>query len=178
MVRAHAGGVATQLRQPPREQAASRSGACRPSEVEAGGGWAGQAGAWWVGGGESGDGGVGGLWDGVGGSVRGTGVGWYRGTGVGGWGWEVVVGVLGLGLALSFSVRKDHPGSSRDLTSASLGSCFRQILWGRRPPGLPRRPGRVRPRSQDEPEPRETHWDWSLIIMTGNPLAGSGKDKE
>lgn len=37
---------------------------------------------------------------------------------------------------------------------------------------------RVRPRSQGEPEPRETHWDWSLIIMTGNPLEGSGKDKE
>ena len=50
--------------------------------------------------------------------------------------------VLGLGLALSFSVRKDHPGSSRDLTSASLGSCFPQVLWGRRLPGLPQRPGR------------------------------------
>ena len=43
---------------------------------------------------------------------------------------------------------------------------------------------RVRPRSQGEPEPRETHWDWSLIIMTNYYdqklllLEGSGKDKE
>lgn len=77
-----------------------------------------------MGGGESGDGGVGGLWDGVGGSVRGTGVGWYRGTGVGGWGMGGGGGGVRIRVSPFFLCEERPPWLFKGLDFSFLGELF------------------------------------------------------
>lgn len=107
---------------------------------------------------------------GWGGRFGGRGGGGIGGRGMGGGGGGVRIRVSPF-----FLCEERPPWLFKGLDFSFLGELFSSDSLGTK---APFGGGRVRPRSQDEPEPRETHWDWSLIIMTGNPLAGSGKDKE